>query len=395
MVPDVAPQTQQAWDLAAGSSGTGGNQFNAATAGYLNSLGQTPSSVTAGKLATTDLSPYMNPYTQDVIDKTIPIMQQQLGQQYSANAGSAANQNAFGGSRYGVQQGVAQAQGAQNIGQMLAQLNQQNFTQAQAGATGDINRDLAAQTSNQQANQAKINSDILASQGLGNLGTAATDANLKNYGLLSSAGASQSAQAQNEIGANMAKFNEARTYPNTQLGILEGALNMTPHDIMQTGTSEQSTTTPTDWMGVAKDAFGAAANVGKIAQLSDKRMKKDITSMGADPITGVPVKSFRYKGDPSSSPKIIGPLAQDVEKSMPGATVSKGGVMGVPRGALAAATPSVAAQPNFAAKVGKPLDSFMPKSRTSAIAMPRAGARGLIGALANTKRRAGMGALGG
>src|SRR4029077_8725761 len=126
----------------------------------IGALGQTPMSVNPQTLASTDLSPYMNRYTQSVINTTIPIMQQQLGQQYAANAGGATNANAFGGSRFGVQQGVTQAQGAQNIGQMLAQLNQANFTQAQAGATGDINRQLTADTSNQAAKQAKINSDI-------------------------------------------------------------------------------------------------------------------------------------------------------------------------------------------------------------------------------------------
>ena len=74
---------------------------------------------------------------------------------------------------------------------------------------------------------------------------------------------------------------------------------------------------------------------------------------------------------------------------MPGSTVKLNGVMGVPRETLAAATPSVAGAPNFSAKVGPPL---------GALAMPRAGARGISGALANTKRRSSktglIGALG-
>ena len=98
----------------------------------------------------------MDPYTQNVINATMPIMQQQnaLSQNQQANAANSAN--AFGGSKQGIQQGVAQAQGALNIGQMVANLNNQNFQQAQAAATGDINRTLTADTSNQQASQAKI-----------------------------------------------------------------------------------------------------------------------------------------------------------------------------------------------------------------------------------------------
>ena len=60
----------------------------------------------------------MSPYTRSVINATLPLMQQQnaLSQNQQANAANTAN--AFGGSRQGVQQGVAQAQGALNIGQM-------------------------------------------------------------------------------------------------------------------------------------------------------------------------------------------------------------------------------------------------------------------------------------
>ena len=159
MVADIGPQMQQSWNVAANSGNVGADQFNAATGGYLGALGQTPTSVTAGQVGDTDLSKYMNPYTQDVINATMPIMQQQnaLSQNQQANAANSAN--AFGGSRQGIQQGVAQAQGAMNIGQMVAQLNQANFGQAQAAATGDINRTLSAQQGNQTADQAKINSE--------------------------------------------------------------------------------------------------------------------------------------------------------------------------------------------------------------------------------------------
>ena len=141
-VADIGPQTQQAWNLAATSGGAGADQYNASQAAYLTAAGTPATQVTPQSLATTNLQPYMNPFTQNVIDATLPLMQQQnaLSQNQAANAANTAN--AFGGSRQGVQQGVAQAQGAMNIGQMASQLNQANFNQAQAAATGDISRDL-------------------------------------------------------------------------------------------------------------------------------------------------------------------------------------------------------------------------------------------------------------
>ena len=321
MVAGVAPQTQQAWNVAANSGNVGADQYNASTAGYLGALGQTPSNITAGQISNTNLDPYMNPFTKDVINATLPIMQQQNALSQNQQANAANSSNAFGGSRQGIQQGVAQAQGAQNIGQMLATLNSQNFNQAQAAATGDINRRLTADTTNQAAQQAKINSDIQASQGLTNTGDSMSKNNVANYNMLQSAGAGQSMQAQNQINAQMAKFNQAFNYPQQQLGTMLSALGMTPHDTSSSSQSSQQTTTPTDWASIIQKGAGAAAD---LYGMSDKTMKTDITKLGKDPKTGLDMHAFRYKGDPKSYPKVVGPMAQDVEKKYPGSTTPMG-----------------------------------------------------------------------
>lgn len=395
MVAGVAPQTQQAWNLAASSGNVGGDQYNASTAGDLNALGQTVNPITASQISGQNLSPYMNPYTQSVIDTTLPIMQQAnaLTQNQQANAANSAN--AFGGSKQGVQQGVAQAQGALNIGQMAAQLNQANYAQAQTAAGTDVASQNAAKMANQTAQQNKINSDILASQGLTTTGNSLNQANQQQFNNLMTSGASQSMQAQSEINAQMAKFQQAANYPQQQLGTLLSALGMTPHDTSTTGESDTTTTTPTDWASILTNGLQAGANLWKA---SDEKIKKNITSLGADPLTGVPIKSFNFKGQSASAPKIIGPLAQDVEKATPGVTKRIGGVLHIPSGALAAATPSIATHSRFAGNQPSPgngLDRLMPTK--SALGKPlvnaRAGAR--AGGLSNTKRRMPIGALSG
>ena len=335
MVADTSPQTQQAWNLAAGSGNVGQDQYGASQAGFLNSMAQTPLGISAGQLSSTDLSPYMNPYTQDVINKTMPIYQQQLGQQQVGNQNQASGANAFGGSRMGVQQGVTQAQGAQGMAQMAAGLNSQNFTQAQAAAQQDITGRMTADTANQQAKQQKINSDILASQGLANLGDSQQRANAANFTMLSQAGASQQGQAQDQINANMAKFNEARSYPQQQLATLLSALGMTPHDTATTGTSSTQTETPTNWGALAVGALGDLSSFFK--PTSDREGKTDITKLGKDPKTGLQMHAFRYKGDPKTYPKVVGPMAQDVEKMYPGTTQKQGGKLTVDPSVMAAA----------------------------------------------------------
>jgi hypothetical protein len=330
MIADVSPQMQQGWDVAANSGNVGSDQFNAATAGYLGALGQTPTSVKAGQIAGTNLQPYMDPYTKDVINATLPIMEQQNALAQNQQANQANSANAFGGSRQGIQQGVAQAQGAMNIGQMVAQLNAANFNQAQAAATGDINRTLTADTSNQNAQQQKINSDIIASQGLTNTGDSMNKSNVANYDMLQSAGAAQEMQQQNQINAQMAKFNQAFNYPQQQLGTLESSLGMTPHDTSTSGQSNTTTTTPTDWASIMANTASAAGSIYGMMP-SDRRLKKDVEKVGKDPV-GVPSYAFRYKGADPKSPKVVGPMAQDVQKVAPeavGELPGSGGKLGI------------------------------------------------------------------
>ena len=225
LVAGVSPQMQQAWNLAANSGNVGVGAQSAAQAGFMNAENYTPQQVSAQTvtpqtLASTNLDPYMNPYTQDVINTTLPIMEQGLALQQNQQQNAANSANAYGGSRQGIQQGVTQAQGALNEAQMAAQLNQANFAQATQGATGDISRNLTAQQANQaaalqaaQANQAAgltaNGQSIFAATGLGTLGNQQMQNQLAQYGMLTSAGAGQEQQQQNDINAQIAKFQQA------------------------------------------------------------------------------------------------------------------------------------------------------------------------------------------
>ena len=340
MVADTAPQTQQAWNLAANSGNVGQDAQSAAQAGYLNTLGQTPQNVQAGQLSNTNLQPYMNPYTQNVINATLPIMQQNLGLQQNQQQNAANSANAFGGSRQAIQQGVTQAQGAQNMAQMAQQLNQANFTQAQGAAQGDIANTLKAQQGNQSAALQQGALANQASAGLGTLGNQQMQNNIANYGMLTSAGGFEQQQAQNQINAQLAKFNQAFQYPQQQLGMMESALGMTPYDTGSSGTSN-STTTQTQ-SNPASMALGGLSTLSGLMSLSDRSMKTDITKLGKDPKTGLDMHAYRYKGDPKSYPKVVGPMAQDVEKMYPGSTerVGKKGKLAIRH--YAGGTPFVA-----------------------------------------------------
>jgi len=319
MTPDISQQLQQSWNTAATAGNAGQPQLNAATAGYVGALGQTPSTITPETLAGTNLSQYENPYTQSVINATLPIMQQQLGETLSTNAGNAVNQGAFGGSRFGVQQGVAQAQGALGETQMAEQLNQANYAQAVQGAQYDITNNQAAQTANQAAQQAKINSDIAASSGLTNAAQTSGQLAQNAFNMQNTAGTQQMSAAQDQINAQMQKFQQAWGYPTQELGVLQSALGMTPYGQSTTGASDTTTYTPTDWAALAGAGLSAAGSIWKGAGTSDIRLKKNLKRVGKHGPTGVPIYAFNWKGQKKGAPKTIGPMAQDVEKVLPGA----------------------------------------------------------------------------
>ena len=128
------------------------------------------------------------------------------------------------------------------------------------------------------------------------------------------AGTQQMAQAQNDINAQMSKFQQAWGYPTQQLGVLQSALGMTPYGQTTTGQSNTQTYTPTDWAQLAGAGLGAVGSI--FAGKSDRRIKKNLKQVGKG-ATGLPVYDFNWKGEPPGAPKTRGPMAQDIEKQMP------------------------------------------------------------------------------
>lgn len=409
----VSPQMQQSWNTAAQGAGAGADQYNASQAGYLGVMGQQPQNVQAGQLSNTNLSPYMNPYTQSVINSTLPIMQQNLALSQNQNQNQANAAGAFGGSRMGVQQGVTQAQGAQSMAQMAAQLNQSNYGQAQAAAQSDIGTNLQAQLANQSAQQNQAGLNLQAAGGLGVLGQQAQLSQARNFTEQMTAGTAEEQQQQNDINANLAQYQQALQYPYQQLGVLQSALGMTPYGQSSTGQSTTQTQTAANPFGAALGGlsslgslfgsggmFGAQGAFAGLMPGSDRRLKTDITKVGMHP-AGMPMYAFRYKGDPKSFPKVIGPMAEDVAKIAPHAVAKipgSGGKMAIhpaftPAGAAAFAPKPLAlgtgAGPNLAAIAGgggPPPRFAMPSAPTmGALSAPGPGAGG-IGALGGTMR---------
>jgi hypothetical protein len=112
----------------------------------------------------------------------------------------------------------------------------------------------------------------------------------------------------------MQRFTEARDYPIQQLNLRLAALGMSPYG--KTDTTNKTSTAeipPTDY---ATLGLGVLKTIPSLVAMSDRKTKTDITKLTDGDI---PLYSYRYKGDPKSYPKVVGPMAQDIEKKYPSA----------------------------------------------------------------------------
>jgi hypothetical protein len=163
----------------------------------------------------------------------------------------------------------------------------------------------------------------------------------------------------------MAQYNE----PLNALGALKSNSQVYQPGVGQTAPGAQVAVAPPNYEGMvqsnynnATQQYGAqtAANAQMMGGLfglggdilkggfglfgSDRRDKVDIEKLGTDPVSNLPIYSFRYKIDPKTYPKVVGIMAQDAEEQYPGTTTEFGGHMVIDMAALAAAVRSVRAQ---------------------------------------------------
>jgi len=317
-----------------------------------------PQQVSTGTLAGADLSDYQNPYTQQVINSGLDTLEQSRRAGLNQTADQAIAAGAFGGSRQGVAEGVVNAQSSKDKAAFVAEQQAANYNQAVQNYTNDQARLLSAATANQTAG---LNAASLNQQGqISNQQALANAANLQlaaanQYGNLALSGqqaAMNDASAQSQVGAQQQAVTQAgydvaynnwleqQNYPLQQLQTRLSALGGTPYG----GTSTQIT--PVAGQNRAMGALGGAATGASMGAMvggpygaaiggvaggiygavsSDRRDKTDIKRLGTDPESGLDLYAYRYKGDPKSYPKVVGPMAQDVEASMPGSTAEIGG----------------------------------------------------------------------
>ena len=303
-VRDMQGQQTGAYDAAKGAYGNLIGQVNPITAGGVNDIASqlyggyqqnvlNPAQGLLGQFAAggpataqqvgSNASALMSPYAQQVIDPTIAAGQQQLALANQKIAGQAASVGAFGGSRQGVNEGVASAQTAlgtqQQIGNMLqtgwgqaltpaSQLALQGGQQAYgaAGLLSNLAQTGYSGAETQAGNIANLNlqGGLNAASGLTGAATAEQLANQKDASLLQTIGAGQQNQQQQQDNAAMSQFYEQQGWPVQNLDLLLGTLGGVPYSTNSTGTSSQTATSSKNVAGSALSGAASGAAAGSM-----------------------------------------------------------------------------------------------------------------------------------
>jgi hypothetical protein len=187
-----------------------------------------PQQVTPGQLSSTNLSPYMNPYTDNVIKaneadilRGANIGLGQLGAQAQAA-------NAFGGSRHGVAMGEMGRGVAQQLAQSSAGLRQAGFQNAQQMAQQDIANSMTGQLANQQAGLTGNQQRLGAANQLANISNLGFGMGQTVSNNLALQGAQQQAMQQALMDAAKQQYQGYANQPATSLGYVNSALGATP-----------------------------------------------------------------------------------------------------------------------------------------------------------------------
>jgi hypothetical protein len=333
-----------------------------------------PASATAAQLAPKDIAPFLNPFIDTALDPTMRRLAQQQNEVQAGIGANAAASGMFGGSREAVARSLADRNYRDTSANTIGNMMNQGWNTAAGLAGANVDRSQAVNLANagfeQAANQ--LNAQLGTNVSVANM-QAGTQAGMQNAALANQV-ALANAAAQNQAQQNYQNLSyqgsqadadrflravqledagSSQDFGSTLSGI--GALNSlgtqqqqtaqraldyywqqlaqlasllkitnpgmnTNQNVQSQSTGVTTSTKPTDWGSILLGGLGLGTKL-----LSDRDDKTDVKKLGKDPDTGIPLYAYRYKGDPKSYPKVVGPMADDLEKFLPGITKMIGG----------------------------------------------------------------------
>lgn len=259
-----------------------------------------PGQIGVNQLATTDFDPYMSPYTQNVINRSLQTLGGAQEQALNTMGAQATAAGAFGGSRQGVAEAATREAYGKQAADLIAGLQEKAYTQALQSGQFDIGnvqqargmqsgQQMTANTLGQQAREAAAARDQAARSGnmaaanqfaiqqaqfeqaanaanyqgqfgaadiqgraanaMGALAGDRLQSEMSGLGAQMAAGDQQRALEQAQLQADYAAFEQEQAYPLTQLNALLAAGAGVPQGLGTVST---------------RDPFGGLKAVGQV-----------------------------------------------------------------------------------------------------------------------------------
>lgn len=241
LLADFTPQQQAAFSGINAAQGSYQPYFDQAQSLLSSSTGAAPT------FDPSQLQQYMSPYNQDVINSTMALAHQNDAQQQSALTGNAISSGAWGGDRAGVAKATLAGQQQLADNSTIANLNNQNYTQA-------LNQYNTMNTLGQQQNALNLQGAGIAS----NLGTSQFQNALTGAAANLEAGNQQQQQAQNALNIPYEQFQQQQQYPFQTTGWLANIVEGLGAN--EGGTS--TTTTPSQQSSSKGSLFARGGRTG-------------------------------------------------------------------------------------------------------------------------------------
>lgn len=224
-------------------------------------LGYNPTPYTAAQVGDTDLTKYLNPYTNDVVNTTLADLSHARDQQQVSDNASATAANAFGGTRQSVLNANTTNDYLRNVAGTSANLRSGAYTNAQQAALADVASRNAASQFNANQDMAGQNLRLGAASQLAGLNQADLARATQQGGILSAVGDTQQAQQQKEFTDAYNAYQQGQQLTLAQQQVLNQALGIIP--LEQTNTTDGTQTTKSN-PGIG-GILGGVASLGLAA----------------------------------------------------------------------------------------------------------------------------------
>lgn len=176
---------------------------------------------------------YMDPYIDRVVNSVSDISKSNLSNALKQTDDQAIAAKAFGGSRHGIQEGVATAQNNRDTNNLIANLLSSGYNQA----TNFLGQDVQTQNSMAQLNRQNA---LAGGQALSNLGTANRAANTADINNLLTYGGLEQQTGQSALDKLYGLWQFQTQYPLQAQQVYNQTVSSAPHDKSSTGTSSTS-----------------------------------------------------------------------------------------------------------------------------------------------------------